>query len=314
MNLLVTGFNGWIARVLAEQFRARGHTVRGAARQADGADCFAISALDGKTDWRLALQNVDCVCHLAARLPDRNAPSMDALPAFREVNVAGTLNLARQAAMAGVKRFVFVSSIKVNGESTTGNDPFRAEDAPHPEDAYGLSKREAEDGLTQIAEKTGMEIVIIRPPLVYGPGVKGNFAAMVRWMQKGIPLPLGAVDNSRSLVALDNLVDFIALCADRDKSPHASNQVFLVSDGDDVSTTELLQRVARAYGARPRLIPIPAAWLRRAARLAGKEAVADRLLGSLRVDSAKARTLLGWHPVVTMDEQLKKMAEDAAHT
>jgi nucleoside-diphosphate-sugar epimerase len=183
---------------------------------------------------------------------------------------------------------------------------------PAPQDAYAISKWEAEQGLMAIARETGMGVVIIRPPLVYGLDVKGNFAKLVQWVRKGIPLPFGALQNRRSLLALDNLVSFIALCADPAKSPKAANEVFLISDGEDVSTAELLRRVARAYGTKAHLIPVPPAWLRFGARLLGKSAVADRLLGSLVIDSSKARELLGWRPVVTMDEQLQKMARDAA--
>jgi nucleoside-diphosphate-sugar epimerase len=222
--------------------------------------------------------------------------------------VKGTLNLARQAAAYGVKRFVFLSSVKVNGECTLNGCAFRAADIPAPEDAYGISKLEAEQGLMDLARETGMEVVIIRPPLVYGPGVKGNFASLVRWVRKGIPLPLGVVHNKRSLVALENLVDFIALCADPERSKLAANEVFLISDGEDVSTNGLLRKVANAYSVAPRLMPIPVLWIRTVARLLGKRAVADRLLGSLVVDSSKAWDLLGWKPVVSMDEQLKNMA------
>lgn len=234
--------------------------------------------------------------------------SGDPLAEYRRVNVQGTLALARQAAQAGVRRFIFLSSIKVNGERTGNGKSFCEADLPLPEDAYGLSKLEAEQGLMPLTQETGMEIVIIRPPLVYGPGVKGNFASMVRWVRKGIPLPFGAVRNKRSLVALENLVNFITLCADPERSPRAANEVFLISDGEDVSTTELLRKVACAYGVSPRLLPVPVGLLRIAAGVLGKRAVADRLLGSLVVDSSKARELLGWKPVISMDEQLRKMA------
>jgi nucleoside-diphosphate-sugar epimerase len=232
----------------------------------------------------------------------------DCLAEFRRVNTEGTLNLARQAAAAGVKRFVFLSSVKVNGEITRRGCLFRADDVSAPEDAYGLSKLEAEQGLIALASETGMGVVIIRPPLVYGPGVKGNFASMVRWLRKGIPLPFGTVHNQRSLVALENLVDFIALCAQPERSPCAANEVFLISDGEDISTSELMRKAARAYGLEARLLPVPAPWIYAAATIFGKGAVAQRLLGSLAVDNSKARELLGWTPVISMDEQLQKMA------
>ena len=255
------------------------------------------------------LEGTSVVVHLAARAHVMHEKLADPLAEYRRVNVQGTENLARQAAQAGVRRLVFISSVKVNGEATPQGQPFTPADTPAPQDAYGLSKHEAEQALWQVARDTGMEVVIIRPPLVYGPGVKGNFARMVQWVRQGVPLPLGAVHNRRSLVALDNLVDFMALCASPERSPQAANQTFLVSDGDDVSTTELLRRVAHAYGVPARLLPVPAGLMRGAARLLGKAAVADRLFGSLQVDASKAHTLLGWTPPVTMQAQLRKMAQ-----
>lgn len=227
----------------------------------------------------------------------------DPLDEFRRVNVQGTLNLARQAAAAGVKRFAFVSSIKVNGESTQLGAPFKADDVPAPNDAYGLSKMEAEHGLREIALQTGIDVVIIRPPLVYGPGVKANFAAMMRWLRRGAPLPLGAIHNQRSLVALGNLVDLIVTCL---MHPAAANQTFLVSDGEDVSTTELLRRMGNALGREARLLPVPASWLKMTAALLGRQDVAQRLCGNLQVDISKARTLLGWRPPVSVGEGLRR--------
>jgi len=227
------------------------------------------------------------------------------LDEFRRVNVQGTLNLARQAAAAGVRRFVFVSSIKVNGEMTQLGRPFTADDAPAPLDAYGVSKMEAEQGLREIALQTGMEMVIIRPPLVYGPGVKANFAAMMRWLRYGVPLPLGVIHNQRSLVSLENLVDLLVTCITH---PAAANQTFLVSDGEDVSTTELLRRMGQAMGKPARLLPVPGSWLKLAAGLVGKGDVAQRLCGSLQVDISKTRELLGWVPPVSLDEGLRRAA------
>ena len=266
-----------------------------------------VGELGKDTDWTACLRGVEIVIHCAARAHAMNDKTGDPLAEYRRVNVQGTLALARQSAKVGVRRFVYISSIKVNGERTEANTAFQANDIPAPEDAYGISKLEAEQGLMVLARGTGMEVVIIRPPLVYGPGVKGNFVSMVRWVSKGVPLPLGAVHNKRSLVALENLVDFIVLCADPERSPRAANEVFLISDGEDVSTTELLRKVATAYHVRPRLLPIPASLIQTVARLLGKGAVADRLLGTLVVDSSKAQDLLGWRPVISMDEQLKKM-------
>jgi nucleoside-diphosphate-sugar epimerase len=253
------------------------------------------------------LEGMDVVVHAAARAHIMKDESVDPLVEYRKVNRDATLALARLAAESGVKRFVFVSSIKVNGEFTRPGHSFLPNDSFVPTDSYGLSKYEAEQGLLKIAEETGMEVVIIRPPLVYGPNVKGNFASMVNWVKKGVPLPLGAVHNLRSLVALDNLVDFVALCADREKAPKAANEVFLISDGADVSTSDLLRKVASSQGVKSRLLPLPVSVMTFVAKMLGKGAVADRLFGNLQVDSSKAQELLGWQPVVTMDEALERM-------
>jgi nucleoside-diphosphate-sugar epimerase len=228
----------------------------------------------------------------------------DPLTAFRTVNVDGTLNLARQAAALGLKRFVFMSSVKVNGEQTNLGQPFTEADTPSPQDAYAMSKYEAELGLRQIAANTGMEVVIIRPPLVYGPGVKANFAALLKAVQRGWPLPLGAVYNQRSLVALDNLVDFIVTCITQ---PQASNQTFLVSDGQDLSTTDLVKGLAKAAGMSERLLPIPVWALRVGASLMGKSDAVQRLCGNLQVDISKARTLLGWVPPFSVAQGLDRV-------
>jgi nucleoside-diphosphate-sugar epimerase len=227
----------------------------------------------------------------------------DPMTAFRAVNVEGTLNLARQAAAAGVKRFVFISSVKVNGESMQSGRAFTEADAPNPQDAYGQSKHEAEQGLRQLSADTGMEVVIIRPPLVYGPGVKANFAALMRAVQCGWPLPLGAVHNQRSLVGLDNLVDFIITCITH---PHAANQTFFVSDGQDLSTIELVRGMAQAAGLTARLLPVPVWALRAGASLLGKGDAVQRLCGNLQVDISKARSLLAWVPPVSVAEGLRR--------
>jgi nucleoside-diphosphate-sugar epimerase len=235
-----------------------------------------------------------------------NDRGVDSLSEFRKVNVEGTINFALQAAHAGVKRFVFISSIKVNGDSTHIGSPFTADAAPTPNDAYGISKMEAEQGLLKLSAQTGMEVVIIRPPLVYGPGVKANFSALMRWLRFGLPLPFGAIHNKRSLVALDNLIDLIVLCL---VHPAAANQTFLVSDGEDVSTTELLRRMGLAMDSPARLIPFPVNWLKLAAAFLNKGDLAQRLCGSLQVDIDKTRCILGWIPPVTLDQGLKKAAE-----
>lgn len=313
-GVLVTGGTGFLGRALLHKLLVSGPRPLIAAVRRNKTDFPAevrvewVNELGSSTDWTACLQEVGVVIHCAARAHVMKDETGDPLLEYRRVNVQGTLALAEQAVKAGVRRFVYISSVKVNGEQTASNIPFRAEDIPAPEDAYGISKLEAEQGLLALARNTGMEVVIIRSPLVYGPGVKGNFASMERWVRRGMPLPLGAVHNKRSLVALENLVDFIALCADPEHSPRAANEVFLISDGEDVSTTELLRKVANAYNVAQRLLPIPVLWIQTVARLLGKRAVADRLLGSSVVDSSKARDLLGWKPVVSMEEQLKMMA------
>ena len=310
MKLLVTGATGFVGSALSQSLDAQRNCVVAGVRVrssklSSGIIQVSVGDLLPDTDWSGALDGVDVVVHLAARVHIMQDVAADPLAEFRRVNVSGTLNLARQAAMAGVRRFVFVSSVKVNGESTLLGHPFFADDAPDPQDPYGISKYEAEVGLRELALSSGMEVVIIRPPLVYGPGVKANFASMMSLLDRGIPLPLGAVDNKRSFVALDNLVDLIVTCLDH---PAAANQTFLVSDGEDLSTTALLQRMGRALGKPARLIPVPVGVMEVAAKLLGKGDVAQRLFGSLQVDSSKTRDLLGWTPVVSVDEALRKTA------
>jgi len=253
--------------------------------------------------WAAALHGVGVVVHTAARVHVMADRAADPLAEFRLVNVAATLHLARQAAAAGVKRFVFISSVKVNGESTQPRRAFTEAEAPNPQDAYGQSKHEAEQRLRQLSVDTGMEVVIIRPPLVYGPGVKANFAALIRAVRRGWPLPLGAVHNQRSLVALDNLVDFIVTCITH---PKAANQTFLVSDGQDLATTELVRGMAQAAGVPARLLPVPVWALQAGASLLGKGDAVQRLCGNLQVDISKARSLLGWVPPVSVGEGLRR--------
>jgi nucleoside-diphosphate-sugar epimerase len=311
MKALVTGGNGFVGDAIWQRLNTMNsvqavRSVRRADAYTDaGASVVAVGDLCAQTDWSIALAGVDAVVHTAARVHVMAETTANPLDEFRRVNVQGTLNLARQAATAGVRRFLFVSSIKVNGEATQLGVPFKAGDTSAPLDAYGVSKMEAEQGLRQIAAQTGIEVVIIRPPLVYGPGVKANFAAMMRWLRRGILLPLGAIHNQRSLVALDNLVDLIVTCLTH---PAAANQTFLVSDGEDVSTTELLRRMGQALGRPARLIPVPASWLKLAATLVGKQDMAQRLCGSLQVDIEKTRHLLGWTPPLSLDEGLRRAA------
>jgi UDP-N-acetyl-alpha-D-quinovosamine dehydrogenase len=262
-----------------------------------------IDELGGGTPWGDALTGCDAVVHMAARVHVMRDGSADPLTEYRKVNVLGTQALARQAAAAGVKRFILLSSIKVNGERTQPGRPFTAEDDPRPEDAYGVSKYEAECVLHEISAATGMDIVIIRPPLVYGPGVRANFRVLMNAVARGIPLPLGAIHNRRSLIALDTLVDFIITCLNH---PAAANATFVVSDGEDLSTTDLIRRLARAMGRPARLVAVPAFLLRAVATLIGKRDMAQRLLGSLEVDISKARQLLKWSPPISVDEGLRR--------
>jgi len=259
-----------------------------------------------KAELSGVLHGADAVIHAAARAHVMKDEVADPLAEYRRVNVESTLNLARQAVAAGLTRFVFISSIKVNGEATASGAAFRVNDKPAPEDAYGLSKLEAEQGLKRLAAETGMEVVIIRPPLVYGPGVKGNFASMIKLVEKGLPLPFGAIHNQRSLVGIDNLVDLIIRCIDH---PAAANHVFLAGDGEDISTTELLRGAGKAMGKPARLIPVPAGLLQLGATLLGRKAMAQRLLGSLQVDISKTCELLDWKPPYTVEEGLKRCFE-----
>ncbi len=318
-KILVTGATGFVGSCLVACLQGKNKQVVAMVRKKATLpvgveqllieDLSTISSPSISAKLTEKLQNVDVLIHTAARVHVMQEDSVDPLTEFRKINCYATLILASMAAEAGVKRFIFLSSIKVNGELTLSRQPFSEEVFQPPKDPYGLSKYEAEQGLLKIAQDTGMEVVIIRPPLVYAQGVKANFASMLKWVNKGVPLPLGAIYNKRSLVALDNLVDFIMLCADREKSPQATNEVFLISDGEEVSTTQLLQKVAKSLNKRAWLIPVPVGLMTFFARLLGKKDMANRLFGSLQVDSSKACDLLDWKPVISMDEQLKKTAD-----
>ncbi|WP_428825245.1 UDP-glucose 4-epimerase family protein [Azonexus sp. IMCC34842] len=263
--------------------------------------------LSASEDWSEACNGVRTVVHCAARVHIMNDQAADPISEFRHINVEGTLNLAQQSAAAGVKRFIFLSSIKVNGDQTEADRPFTADQLPNPNDPYGISKMEAEEGLRALSQETGMEVVIIRPPLVYGPGVKGNFQAMMSWLWRGVPLPLGWVtENRRSLVFLDNLVDLIITCIDH---PAAGNQTFLVSDDEDLSTAALLRRTAAGLGRPARLAPVPVGLILLAAKLIRRPNIAQRLCGSLQVDIGKAKQLLGWVPPVSVDEGVRITGE-----
>ncbi len=311
MATLVTGANGFIGEAVCERLLRDGVFVRGAVRTLDKCvnnfEQVAIGSLASDTDWTVALAGVERVVHLAARVHVMNSKSLGSLGEFRRINVESTAALARQAAAAGVRRFIFLSSIKVNGESTELGRPFRSDDVPAPRDPYGISKHEAEIQLRQIGVETGMEVVIIRPPLVYGPGVRANFASLMYWISRGVPLPLALVrENRRSLVALDNLADLIIACLNH---PAAANQTLLVSDGESLSTVDLMVRVGDALGKPANLFSMPLAVLKLGCLLLGRHDAYVRLCGSLEIDDANTRNLLGWIPPVGVDEGLRLAAE-----
>jgi nucleoside-diphosphate-sugar epimerase len=256
--------------------------------------------------FEAAVSGCEAVVHCAARVHVMADSSRDPLSEYRRVNVDGTLELAKVSAKSGVRRFVFLSSIKVNGEYTMPGLPFSVEDNPRPQDPYGISKREAEEGLLELSKKTGMEVVIIRPPLVYGPGVKANLHRLMVWVSKGYPMPFGSIENRRSLVSLDNLIDLVTVCLEHTK---AAGQTFMVSDGEDFSTSELVVRFGEALGCPARVFPIPELMFRIALSAIGKGAAADKLLGSLQVDISYTRRVLGWIPPVSPADAIKKTAE-----
>lgn len=306
-RVLITGANGFIGLRLCNEIQRLGWQVRGASRlpcqMAQGIEPVSVGTIQGDTDWTQVVQHIDVVIHLAARVHVMHSDSLDPLAEFLKVNFYGTENLANQAARAGVKRLVYVSSVKVNGEVTLQGAKFTEDGPPNPQEPYGVSKWQAEQALLRISRDTGLEVVIIRPPLVYGPGVKANFATLMRAVQGGWPLALGSVQNRRSLVALDNLVDLILKCV---VHPDAANQTFLVSDGQDLSTTELVRGLARAANMPARLMPVPVWALRAGATLLGMEGEVQRLCGSLQVDISKAERVLGWRPPVSVDEALRR--------
>ena len=311
MQVLVTGATGFVGRALLRRLIGeQGVRVIVGVRHVDplrfeGLSCEQrlLGDLAERHFYPELFQRVDVVVHTAARVHVMEEREVDPLTAFRRVNVEASIRLAEAAAEAGVKRFVFVSSVKVNGDETLPGRRFTAEDKPLPVDPYGISKHEAEQALRQVCERTGMEWVAVRPPLVYGPGVKANFQRLMHSLQRGLPLPLGALHNQRSLVALDNLVDLLVICLDH---PQAANQIFMVSDGDDLSVRILAERLARLLGSRSWLLPVPAGCLRGGLAMIGRRGVAQRLCGELRVDMNKTCALLGWKPPITVDGALTR--------
>ena len=303
LKVVVTGASGFVGKSLTAQFLRRKHFVRAVARSKgaaiEGTEVVAVGDIDGETKWSEALNNVDTVIHLAARVHVMTEHSASSLAEFRKVNVEGTRHLAESAARANVKRLVYVSSVKVNGEQTTS--PYNELDLPNPQDAYGVSKWEAEQALYKISAETGLEVVVVRSPLVYGAGVKGNFSHMIRVLKKGIPLPFASVKNLRSLIYVENLVDALILSATH---PKAAGQTYLVSDGQDISTPDLLRKLSSLLGKPAKLLPCSPIFMRLAGRLFGKSGQVDKLVGSLQIDSSKIRRELGWKPPFTLDEGL----------
>jgi len=308
LNVLVTGADGFVGRALSQALTTAGHRVRRAVRTLPGAaspDTIAVGDIGGSPDWTSALAGIEVVVHLAGRAHVmREEATVDPAAAYRRTNVTGTEQLARAAAAAGVRRLVFVSSIKVNGEATR-DAPFRKTDPPRPEDDYGRSKWEAEQTLAAIARETGLQVVVVRPPLIYGPGVKGNVARLMRIVARGLPLPLGSIDNRRSMIGLGNLCSALRACVEH---PAAAGETFLVSDGKDVSTPELVRMLAAGLGTRARLLPVPQALLRLGAAVSGSGAL-SRLVGSLSVDSSHIRARLAWRPEKSMAQEIADMVE-----
>ena len=311
MKILVTGATGFMGSPLIQLLISQRHQVIGTMRSQPsipvntsvGLEFKAMGDIHDSLDWMPCLAGVDAVIHLANRAHVMHESDANPLALYRSINTDGTLQLARQAAAAGVKRFIFTSSVKVNGESTLPGQKFSPASEHIPGDPYGLSKYEAEQGLKELSLKTGMEVVIIRPPLIYGPGVKANFLKMMQWVEKGIPLPLGSITNQRSLLGIDNLLDFISVCLTH---PKAAGQTFLISDDHDVSTTELLKEIACAMHRSSRLLGVPQFVLEKSLFLLGQGHIADRLCASLQLDITLAKSLLSWNPPFSFQDQMSK--------
>lgn len=313
--IAVTGADGFVGRAVCGALAARGHEARPLSRDRTCAEHFSsfgletaapliVGDVDATTDWRAALADVDAVIHLAARVHVMRETAADPLAAFRAVNTAGTAKLAEAAAASGVGRVVLISTIKVNGERTDGRAPFGPDDVPAPEDPYALSKFEAEQALREVADRTALEAVAVRPPLVHGPGVGGNLLRLMRWVERGIPLPLAGIDNRRSLIGVDNLADVLVACA---VQAEAAGRVFTVSDGEDLSTAGLVAEIAAGLGRPARLFRFPLGAAARVLRLAGRGAALGRLADSLAVDDRAVRRILDWTPPLSAREGLRKM-------
>ena len=308
VTILVTGANGFVGRALCDEAVVRGIVVRTATRRfCDlGIENVVVSDIDTITNWQDALAGVDVVIHLAARVHVMRDDAHSSLIEFRRVNLEGTEHLARSAATKAVKRFVYVSSIKVNGEKTSKSRCYSGQDLPAPQDSYGISKWEAEQALHRVAKETGLEVTIVRPPLVYGARVKGNFIQMMNVIARGLPLPFASVCNHRDLIYVGNLVDALITCATH---PNAAGQTYLVSDGESITTPDLIRNLAKTLGSRCLVFPFPVFVIRFLAKLLGKSAAIDRLTQSLRIDDSKIRRELDWQPPYTMGQGLKSTAE-----
>lgn len=310
MTILLTGATGFIGSNLLEKLESLGMAVRPVCRNLSSLkntnidSWFEIGNVNGSTNWLLALNGIKVVIHTAGRAHVTNDKNLDSLSEYREINVDATINLARQAVSSGVKRFIFISSIKVNGEFTLPSKPFSADDIPAPQDAYGISKFEAEQALNDLSKNTGLEVVIIRPPLVYGSGVKGNLSSLIKFIQSGIPLPLGSINNKRSLVGIENLSDLIIRCL---YHPSAGGQTFLVSDDSDLSSAEIAQKIATSLGVKVRILNTPKSLLKFLALCTWRSRAMNKILGSLQVDITKTKKLLDWVPPIGINEGIKRI-------
>lgn len=314
-SLLVTGANGFVGRALCECAVRQGCRVKGAVRTACmlplGVEQVAVGAVNEETGWAAALQDVEVVIHLAARAHVMDETAVDPLAEFRRVNTEGTERLARCAAASGVKRLVYVSTIKVNGEQTLEGQKFTEADPPAPQDPYAVSKWEAEQILHRMASETGMEVVIVRPPLVYGPGVKGNFLRLLTAVSRGIPFPLASVNNKRSLIYVGNLAEALIACA---VHPAAAGNTYLVSDGEDTSTPALIRLIASCLGKHARLHPFPIIGLQLLGKISGKSAAIERMVGSLCVSSSLIHKELGWKPVYSLQQGMQATGHWYSHS
>lgn len=314
-RVLVTGANGFVGRHLIDMLHTNGWSVRGAVRStealgflSDFVEGHVVGSIDGETDWGAALDGVDVVVHLAARVHVLNDTVANPLEAYREVNVHGTRRLLEASVAAGVRRFVFMSSVKAAGESTREGNPFTEADECRPEDEYGITKGEAERLVLAAGRDGSIETVIIRPPMVYGPGVRANFLRLMRAVEVGIPLPLGSVRNGRSMVYVNNLADAVSVCMEH---PNAADEVFFVADDEVLATSGLVAELARAMDKRPRLVPVPVSLLRGMGRIVGRSGEIERLTGSLVVSTDKIKRKLDWAPPWSVSEGID--ATVAAH-